>query len=259
MAKLTEKKVKKVKKVKKSWDFSALSDSDGPGSSHELDSFPLEIEKAKPEAKKKSVAVDPLAFLTDNTSKADKLENKKSVKKEKDISAEKIKTVINKNEGTNLNKNIEEQSISSFLKKEAAPIESKNEEKIILEPEIVKPSANEMSNDKPEESICVARMIKPKPASEQEEIEDSVESVPLDSAQIAKQRLSYDLLKRPFSDTDFIHRSTQLVPTVKEVEIKKKELFSPWYSVPSDERNKTYIFTVLLMLAMMGIGSSLIL
>lgn len=257
MAKLTD----KDKKIKKGWDFSALSDIDGPGSSHELDSFPLESDDISLNINKaqQSAVIDPLAIIGNDKVQPQKEDKKKKVAVEKSLSDKKEaeKVVSNKTVAPPIKNQMNDKVISSFLKKEEHKDVLKEEQKIIIEPEIIKKSDADTISNHSEKDVSIAKIIKSKPASEQEEIEESIDNTPLDSAKIAKQRLSHDL-KRPYADTDFIYKSTQLVPTVKvQEEIKKKELFSPWYLVPSDEKNKTYMFTLLLMLAVMGVGSSL--
>lgn len=256
MAKLTE----KDRKNKKGWDFSALSDSEGPGSSHELDSFPIETE-TNPEIKQDNSSVDPLAVLL-------KKEPKKEPKKEKvntkvipqeitESKKETQKIILEK--PTAVKQENSDISISNFLKKEDSKSSVKIKEKIILEPEIIKEAPREILFQSFDEEVSVAKIIKSKPASkEEEEIEESTEKQEIDSAQIAKQRLNYDL-KRPFVNSDFISTSTQLVPTKNLVhDFKKKELFCPWYLASSDEKSKTYFLTIFLMVAVMGVGSTFI-
>lgn len=257
MAKLTD----KDKKTKKGWDFSALSDIDGPGSSHELDSFPLETEETLFNINKteKSAVIDPLAIIGNDKPEQKKEDKKKpsTIEKSSLEKKESKKVVSDRTVAAPVKNQINDKDISSFLKKEEHKDVLKAEENPVIEPEVIKKSDNREISDHLDKDVSIAKIIKSKPASEEEEIEESIENIPLDSAQIAKQRLSYDL-KRPYADNDFIYKSTQLVPTVKvQEEIKKKELFSPWYLVPSDEKNKTYMFTLLLMLAVMGFGSSL--
>lgn len=257
MAKLTD----KDKKTKKGWDFSALSDIDGPGSSHELDSFPLETEDTLFNINKteKSAVVDPLAIIGNDKPEQKKEDRKKqsTIEKSPLEKKENKKVISDRTVAAPVKNQMNDKDISSFLKKEEHKDVLKEEQKIIIEPEIIKKSDAETISNHSEKDVSIAKIIKSKPASEQEEIEESIDNTPLDSAKIAKQRLSHDL-KRPYADADFIYKSTQLVPTVKvQEEIKKKELFSPWYLVPSDEKNKTYMFTLLLMLAVMGVGSSL--
>lgn len=257
MVKLTD----KDKKIKKGWDFSALSDIDGPGSSHELDSFPLEKEEVlfNSSKKEKNTVVDPLAIIGSDKPEPKKADRKKQVNVERNLPDpnENKKVVSERIVPDPIKNEMNDKVISSFLKKEEPKDVLKSEAKIVIEPEVIKKNDTQSVPGYSDKEVSIAKIIKSKPASEQDEIEESIDNTPIDSAQIAKQRLSYDL-KRPYADTDFIHKSTQLVPTLKvQEEIKKKELFSPWYLVPSDEKNKTYMFTLLLMLAVMGFGSSL--
>lgn len=224
MAKVNDKE----KKIKKSWDFSALSDSDGPGSSHELDYFPIE-------EKEKKSSVDPLSTIL--------FEKENEYKNDSNIILKSPSFSENDSISTMLSKTTSEEENSNLLLKK---------KEIVFEQKIINNEKTEIEFQNLEEDFSIAKMIKAKPIStEEEDIENSVHEKDIkDSATIAKERLNLDLKRNS--------ESSYLVPSIVKQEIKKKVLFSPWEYVDQTDKNKTYVCTIIAMIAFMSIGTTII-